>query len=456
MNYTQRVTFPKWMESAPGAEIAAMSLVQAADKLRKRQVSSVELTRACLDRIAALDSTLHGFITVMRDSATEQARVADEEILRGEYRGAMHGIPVAIKDLVDVASVRTTAGSRLFANRVAEHDAPVVETLRAAGAVIVGKTNLHEFAYGGSGAISAFGATRNPHDPERMSGGSSSGSAAALSAGMCFAAIGTDTAGSIRLPAACCGIVGLKPTYGLVSAEGVVPLSESFDHVGPMARTAADAEAMLRVIADREMAERSHASKDIRVRIARKYFFDGLEPEVATIIDNALHELARVFDVRGEIDVPVDEDRTLQTSESYRYHKAYVETSPELYDPQTLARILRGRDVTAAQHEAALVRLRERRARAGELFRDTDVIVTPTTPIEPPRFADVARAEELRPKEILMLRNTRPFNVLGLPTVSVPCGWTSSGMPVGLQLTSANANDLLALGCARLVEATLR
>jgi Asp-tRNA(Asn)/Glu-tRNA(Gln) amidotransferase A subunit family amidase len=206
------------------------------------------------------------------------------------------------------------------------------------------------------------------------------------------------------------------------------------------------------VIADRKLREPEIEARNARVRIARKYFFDDLEPEIATVIERTVRELANIFDVRGEIDIPVDEDRTLQMSESYRYHKTYVESTPELYDPQTLARILRGRDVTNAQHDAALARLRETRARANELFRDTDVIITPTTPILPPRFADVTRPEELRPKEILMLRNTRPFNVLGLPTVSVPCGWTPSGMPVGLQLTTATGQDLLALRCASAVE----
>jgi Asp-tRNA(Asn)/Glu-tRNA(Gln) amidotransferase A subunit family amidase len=332
---------------------------------------------------------------------------------------------------------------------VPKSDAPIVVSLREAGAVLIGKTNLHEFAYGGSGMISAYGLIRNPLDPARVAGGSSSGSAAAVAAGMCFAAIGTDTAGSIRLPAAYCGVVGLKPTYGLVSAEGVVPLAETYDHVGPMARTVEDAEIMMRVLAP---SPNDVSGKKLRIGVARKYFFDGVEPEIATLVEAAIgHITARAASVR-EVEVPVEEDRTAQMYESYEYHRERLAAMSDRYDPQTLARILRGKEVTREEYETAVARTRRLRQQASALFDDVDVILTPTVPIVPPVIAELqSHPETLRSHELLMLRNTRPFNVLGLPTLSVPCGTTSIGLPVGLQITAAPHQDALTFACARLL-----
>ena len=218
---------------------ALETIVELAPRLRRKEVSPVELTRACLDRIEKLNPALNAFITVTAESALAEARAAEIEISRGEWRGPLHGIPVALKDLIDTAGTRTTAASGLYQNRVPAEDAEVVRRLRRAGAVILGKNNLHEFAYGGSSLVSFFGDVHNPWNAEHIAGGSSGGSAAAVAAGLCYAAIGTDTAGSIREPAALCGCVGIKPTYGRVSARGVIPLSWSLDHVGPLAATVA-------------------------------------------------------------------------------------------------------------------------------------------------------------------------------------------------------------------------
>src|SRR5208283_2726193 len=225
------------------------TIVELAPRLRRKEVSPLELTRACLDRIEKQNPTLNAFITVMAESALAEARAAEAEILRGEWRGPLHGIPVALKDLIDTAGTRTTAASAVFEHRVPIEDAEVVRRLRQAGAVILGKNNLHEFAYGGSSLVSFFGDVHNPWDNAHIAGGSSGGSAAAVAAGLCYAAIGTDTAGSIREPAALCGCVGIKPTYGRVSARGVIPLSWSLDHVGPLAATVADAAVVLQAIA---------------------------------------------------------------------------------------------------------------------------------------------------------------------------------------------------------------
>src|SRR5271154_2112571 len=277
------------------------TIVELAPRLRRKEVSPVELTRACLDRIEKLNPTLNAFITVTAESALNQASAAEADILRGEWRGPLHGIPIAVKDLIDVAGVRTTAASAVF-HHVPAEDAEVVRRMRRAGAVILGKNNLHEFAYGGSSLVSFFGDVHNPWNPEHVAGGSSGGSAAAVAAGLCYAAIGTDTAGSIREPAALCGCVGIKPTYGRVSARGVIPLSWSLDHIGPLAATAGDAAVVLQAIAGYDPLDvcsadvpvsdyvsglwddAGDAAKTLRVGIPRAHFYDELDEEVCDAV----------------------------------------------------------------------------------------------------------------------------------------------------------------------------
>jgi aspartyl-tRNA(Asn)/glutamyl-tRNA(Gln) amidotransferase subunit A len=421
-------------------------------RLRRREVSPVEVTRECLARIDRLNPALNAFITVMAESAMAEARRAEAEILRGEWRGALHGVPVALKDLIDVAGVRTTAASALYKDRIATQDADVVRRLRDAGAVIVGKNNLHEFAYGGSSLVSHFGDVRNPWDVGRIAGGSSGGSAAAVVAGMVYAAIGTDTAGSIREPAALCGCVGLKPTYGRVSSGGVIPLAWSLDHVGPLAATVEDAAVMLQAIAGYdaedvgsvEVAVTDYVSalredvKGMRVGVARGYFFGDVDAEIASATEHALGELqslgAELIEVRfGENDVPTD--RTVQAAESYAVHTQNVAKTPELYQAETLRRIRSGEAITAGDYIRRRRELEEARRNIGAVFADVDVLVTPTTPMAAPEIAELkANPEALRPAELKLLRNTRPFNVWGLPAISVPCGFTASGLPIGMQI----------------------
>src|SRR5215469_11359737 len=266
-----------------------LRLAEAASQIRERKLSSSELTRACLARIAKLNSQLNAFITVTEDLAFQQAGQADAEVASGHWRGPLHGIPIALKDLIDVAGIKTTAGSNQFRNRIATEDAAVVKRLKAAGAVIVGKNNLHEFAFGGSGMISAFGSTRNPWDITRISGGSSSGSAAAVASAMCLAVLGTDTAGSVRDPAALCGLIGFRPSAGVWSMDGVVPLRKSFDTVGLLTRTAEDTQLVFGALADgARHGEVAPAVDRLRVGVARKGFFDNLEPDVEKCIEEAL------------------------------------------------------------------------------------------------------------------------------------------------------------------------
>jgi Asp-tRNA(Asn)/Glu-tRNA(Gln) amidotransferase A subunit family amidase len=428
-------------------DVTALSLTEVAARLRARQVTSVELTEACLERIRARDPEINSFITLAAESVLEQARAADAEIRAGNLRSPLHGIPIALKDLIDVADVKTTAGSALFADNVAHEDAEVTRRLRHAGTVLLGKLNLHEFAYGGSGVISHYGPVKNPANLQHITGGSSSGSAAAVAAGLCYGAIGTDTAGSIRLPAACCGIVGFKPTYGAVSTKGVVELSRSYDHVGPMARTVADATAMWEVIKEPSPRSDGDCAGQIRLGVPHTCFFDELDPEVERTIDGAISLLRTHYDVK-EVDFPVDADRTVQTRESWLYHEEWVNTSPEKYDPQTLKRIQRGAEVSEQEYHLRLAELHKTRAEVPEMFAraSVDVVIAPTSPIPAPTFAEVmGNPQTLRGRELVMLRNTRPFNVWGTPAISMPCGRTKAGLPIGIQFAAAPGDDAMLL-----------
>ena len=414
------------------------TIAAASQLVRRREISPVELTRECLETIERLNPTLNAFVTITAESALQEAANAEKEIQSGHYRGPLHGIPIGLKDLIDTAGTRTTAGSAIFKDRVPTEDAVVVKKLKAAGAVLVGKQNLHEFAYGGSSLISYFGPPRNPVNPEFITGGSSGGSAAAVASGMCYGAIGTDTAGSVREPAALCGVVGLKPTYGLISTAGIIPLSVSLDHAGPITRTVEDAAILLDVVT--EPSTKCHESKregveKFVVGIPREYFFQGLDIEVAAAIEKAIAQLTILASRIRDLDLSVDADRTLQSAEAYAYHRETAASSPLLYDPETLRRIRTGEHVSVSEYQRALANLRQVRREIAQRLEDIDVFVMPTTPIPATRIADLMNDPSLlRPTELLLLRNTRPVNVWGLPAISVPCGVTKQGLPIGLQI----------------------
>jgi aspartyl-tRNA(Asn)/glutamyl-tRNA(Gln) amidotransferase subunit A len=438
------------------------SILEASQLIRKRAISPVELTRDCLGRIAKFNPLLNAFITVTAESALEQAHLAEEELRQGQDRGPLHGIPIALKDLIDTAGVLTTSASGVFQNRIPQHDADVVVRMKQAGAIVLGKQNLHEFAYGGSSLVSHYGDVHNAWNPAHIAGGSSGGSATSVAAGMGFAAIGTDTAGSIREPAALCGVVGLKPTYGVVSARGVFPLSPSLDHVGPIARTVSDVAVLFRVIAS-TMADSSFneafdltapdLQKGFRIGVPRSFFFDDIDPEVSRTFEQALSVLTVMGGEIRDVELQVPTDRVLQMSESYASHQQLVRRSPELYQPETLRRILSGEQISmeeVALHHLELTRVRQE---IPQLFDEVDVLVTPATPIPAPLISGLkANPEQLRPAEILLLRNTRPFNVWGLPAISVPCGFTKAGLPLGLQIAGPHGAESVVLRLAYLYE----
>jgi aspartyl-tRNA(Asn)/glutamyl-tRNA(Gln) amidotransferase subunit A len=443
-------------------QLHLLDLSEASRAVQKKEVSPVELTQACLARIEKLNPHLNAFITVTGTEALDAARKAEAEIARGEWKGPLHGIPLAVKDLIETAGVKTTAASAVLQDNVPNADAEVIRRLKSAGAILLGKLNLHEFAYGGSGVIGHFGPARNPWNTAHITGGSSSGSAAAVAACLCYGAIGTDTAGSIRLPAACCGITGLKPTYGLVSARGVVPLSWSLDHVGPMARTAVDAALMLQVIAAYDpqdigsqkfppvyypsAIEESIAT--LRIGVAHDYW-NEVDGEIKSAVDSAVTALGKITAGAQEVELSTETDRTLVRCEAYAYHQKYLSAKEKGYDPETVRRIGSGADVTAPQYIQAQRELLQQRRQILQMFERIDLILTPTTPLLAPTFTELKAApDQLRNKEMILLRNTRPFNVYGLPSISLNCGFSKSGLPIGLQIIGAPGSEGSVLGLA--------
>jgi aspartyl-tRNA(Asn)/glutamyl-tRNA(Gln) amidotransferase subunit A len=437
--------------SAPASDATWLSLSEASRLIRDKKVSPVELTQGCLQRIERLNPKLNAFITVTAESALAQAHAAETEIQRGHWRGPLHGVPIALKDLFDTAGVRTTAASELFKDRIPAQDGEIVRRLKDAGAVLLGKLNMHEFAYGGSTVISYYGPVHNPWSFDHEAGGSSSGSAVAMAAGLCYGSVGSDTGGSIRQPSAYCGTVGLKPTYGRVSTRGVIPLSWLYDHVGPMTRTVEDAAAMLQVLAGYDPDDANSAGQPVpdysaafsqkgplRVGVPRAYFYEGLHADIESAMNAALKVIGKLASgVRG-VEMPASNDTTILRAEAYAYHADYVKKSPELYQPETLKRIRAGEDVTTATYIQARRQVDQYRHNIRKLFESVDLLVTPTTPVPPFTISELlADMDNLRTKEVLTLRNTRPFNILGLPSISVPCGFTKSGLPIGLQISGA-------------------
>jgi len=408
--------------------------------VRRKSVSPVELTEACLARIERLNPSLNVFITVTADEALREAREAESEIGKGRWKGPLHGIPIALKDLIDTAGVKTTAASGIFKDRVPTEDAEMVRRLKGAGAVFLGKLNMHEFAYGITSAVSYFGAVHNPWKTECSAGGSSGGSAAAVAAGLCYGALGSDTSCSIRLPASYCGIAGLKPTYGRVSTRGVVPLSWSLDHVGPMTRSALDAALMLQVIAGYDPQEITSAdvpvpqyavasSKAPRIGLPREQFWKSLDPEVEAAMNQALGVLSKLTAETREVQIPLNPNANrVLGPEAYAYHAAFVDKTPDLYQAQTLRNLRAAASVTAATYIEARRDLDRLRRGAPAVFSNVDLLVMPTVPLPPPLLGAADDQVAVR------LRNTATFDMNGMPAISIPCGFAKDGLPIGMQI----------------------
>lgn len=438
------------LASPQPSDLTRLTLSEASQWLANRTVSAVELTQACLDRIEKFNRPLNAFITVTGEQALAVARQRDEQIRRGKRIGPLHGIPIAVKDNIDTAGVRTTAASELFKDRVPPEDAEVVRRLKQAGAVVLGKTNLQEFAYGGSSAVSCFGPVHNPWALERVPGGSSGGSAAATAAGLCFGSLGTDTAGSVRMPASYCGIVGLKPTYGRVSNRGSIPLSWTLDHIGPLTRTVLDTALMLEAMAgfdtlepasadvpvDRYSRELTLRKSQLRIGLPRHPFFDEVDPEIAAAVAAAVDILRSSAESVRDVELPpLPAMHLIMGTEAYAYHERWLADSPQKYQPDT-----RGRIIGLSEHVAKEDYANARRAcdvlrrDIGKLFADVDVLIMPTVPSPPSLIEPIADNAARDPERT---RNTWPFDVTGLPAISIPCGFSKSGLPIGLQIVGA-------------------
>ena len=436
--------------------------------VNSKRVSPVELTRACLARIDALNASLNAFITVTAESALADARRAEEEVRHGRWLGPVHGIPVALKDLIDTAGVRTTSGSALFKDRIPAEDATVVQRLKRAGAIVLGKLNMQELAYGGTSVPSFYGRVSNPWDLERIAGGSSGGSAAAVAAGLCYAALGTDTGGSIREPAALCGIVGLKPTYGRVSNRGVMPLAWSLDHVGPMTRSVADAAILLQAIAGYDPDDVCSVDRPVgtyrgkparlagmRIGLPRELFYADLDPEVQASIEAALGVFLAAGARTVEVPLEVSQDRTVFLAEAYAAQCDHIARTPQLYLPETLAKFRKGATIDTSSYLRSRRDFELVRRNASSVFSSVDVLLTPTTPVPAPKASDYpATVEGAVRLDARLLRNVRPFNLYGLPTVSVPCGFSSQGLPIGMQISGPPWEEERVLGVARAFEAS--
>jgi aspartyl-tRNA(Asn)/glutamyl-tRNA(Gln) amidotransferase subunit A len=427
-----------------------LSIADASGLLRRKEISPVELTTSCLRRIEQLNPTINAFITVLAESALDQARVAETEILAGEWRGPLHGIPIGLKDLIDTAGIRTTCGSALFADRVPNEDAEVVRLLKNAGAILIGKQNMQEFAWGGTSSSSYFGPVRNPWDTDRIAGGSSGGSAAAVAAEMCFGAVGTDTGGSVRQPAAFCGIVGLKPTYGSVNMRGVFPLSPSLDHVGPLCRNVADTALLFQVIAGYPQLEIIAAKTKPRIGIVRRPFLDDLDPEIGSAFDEALKTLRELSVDIVEVELPPT-PAAVQAPEVYAVHARYFSESPQLYGRWMRERLQQATKIGVVAYIEARQELDRLRQFAGDVFSQVDLLVTPTSPAPP---ITISEALEMSPSPAgeRWLWNTRPFNAFGWPTISIPCGFTRAGLPIGLQIAAPNFTEASLLSFANAFE----
>jgi aspartyl-tRNA(Asn)/glutamyl-tRNA(Gln) amidotransferase subunit A len=457
------------MPFGPDSSLAFLSIGEAYHLLRRKEISPRELVDASLEQIERWNPHLNTFVTVLAESAARSAKTAEREIRRGDWRGPLHGIPVSLKDNFYTRGIRTTASSRILSDFVPTEDSDVAATLTRAGAILLGKTNMHEFAYGITNESSYFGPVHNPWAPERISGGSSGGSAAAVAAGMGFASVGTDTGGSIRIPAALCGVVGLKPTYGLVSLNGVIPLSTSCDHAGPITRSAADASIVLEAVAGkypRGTARPDHrklAKRPRRFRLGwpKEYYFDRVDDEVHRAILTATKQLellgARVVEVTlPHVASLIDEATHRVVGEASHYHQlqGYYPARADEYTDDVRERLRAGYELRAVDFLRADAAIQVMAGDFAAAFQHVDAILAPASAIPASVIGQskVYVAGQDAPVRQVLLRSMRPANATGLPAIAVPCGFTQQGLPVGLQLIGPRYSEALLLAIAAAYE----
>ncbi|HEY5640933.1 MAG TPA: amidase [Dehalococcoidia bacterium] len=450
-----------------GGDLHWLSIAEAAPLIERRELSPVDLVDACLERVEALDGRLNAFITVLADEAREAARAAAEEIAGGVYRGPLHGVPVALKDIFAVAGAPMTAGSLLYRDVVSAEDAEVTRRLREAGAVVLGTLNLHEIALGATGVNPHTGPARNPWNTERITGGSSSGAGAAVAAGLCFAGMGTDTGCSIRIPAALCGGVGIKPTFGRVSRRGLLPLSWSLDHAGPLTRTAEDAAIVLQAIAGHDAGDPASSEADVpdysatlrdgvrglRVGVPDRYFGEGVDADVEVAYREALRQLEDLGAELSDFTPPHTDEMpgaiaAIMLPEAFAFHQKAMRERPDDIGEDVRYRLELGAAYPAAEYIQAL-RFRELAVESwhNDVFGEIDLVATATGTIaaRPIDQSDLSTTFSL-------IHNANPFNLLGTPAISVPCGFTGDGLPAGLQLVGRWFDEATVLRAAHAYE----
>ena len=437
-------------------DLIELTLSEAARQVKSGALSPVELARLHLERIAAIDPQLNAFITVTAEEAMRQARQAESEIRQGQYRGPLHGLPLALKDLFETEGIRTTAGSKFFADSIPAEDASVVRKLKAGGAVFLGKLNMHEIALGVTNVNPHFGACHNPWALDRIPGGSSGGSGAALAAGLCLGSLGSDTGGSIRIPSSLCGIVGLKPTYGRVSLRGVIPLSWNLDHAGPMARRVRDVAILLGQIAGYDPADPASVDTPVgdylsqleggvrgwRVALASGEFYAAAEPEVLAAVRQAAGQFEKLGAQVTSVELPearraAQANGLMTPSDGAAYHRERMQAHPENFGADVLRRLQTGAAYTSSEYALARRTQSELRRRYEQFFAEYDLLLSPTTPVAAPPIEGPDAVEQAR----RLTRFTAPFNLTGLPAISLPCGFTSEGLPIGLQIVSRPWNE---------------
>jgi aspartyl-tRNA(Asn)/glutamyl-tRNA(Gln) amidotransferase subunit A len=438
----------------PDIDVASLSIAAAARALRAKEYSPLELTEAYLRRIEALNPRVNAYITVTAERALEDAQRATAEFASAKVRGPLHGIPIAHKDLYETVGIRTTAGSKIHANNVPLADATVVRKLREAGTILLGKLNMHEYAYGVTNDNPHYGATHNPWDLQRIPAGSSGGSGAAVAAGLAMATTGSDTAGSIRMPASLCGVVGLKPTFGRISKAGMMPLSAMLDHAGTLTRTVEDAALMLNVMAGYDPADAtsvripvddavSGIGKDVRglrIGVPRNYFFDNLEDDIAAAIEQSIVVLQQLGAQISDVEIDGIPERLGATfgmvlAEAQAIHAESLKRCPQDFGADVLD-ILTSYAMTTADLLAGLQACAGLTVTLREALEEVDILLTPTTPVTAvPIGQQLVRYGNIEESVLgAMIRCTAPFNVTHLPALSLPCGFNSGGLPIGLQL----------------------
>ncbi|WP_152658594.1 amidase [Oceanobacillus sp. CFH 90083] len=436
-------------------EILTYDIASISALIKEKKISPAEIALQLLERIDTVDSVINSFITVNREDVLEQAKQAEQEIEAGEYKGPLHGIPIGLKDLIYTKNLKTTMGSEIFKDYLPEYNATVVDKLKEAGAIIIGKLNTHQFAYGPTGDRSYFGPVRNPHDIKKMTGGSSSGSAAAVSACLCYGSLGTDTGGSVRIPASFCGVVGMKPTYGRISNHGVFPLSSTLDHVGPLTRTVKDNALLLNALVDYAsmdlnltqngqedfLRDIGKGIESMKIGVPASFYFEDMNADVREVMDETIEVLKHMGAIVSDIYLPNIKNfseayKVILSSEAYAVHEQNLSDFPDKWDDEVKERLLTALDTKGFEYVQALQTRQFAKEEFNQVLEEVDIILTPTLPILPPnineRHVDIEKyaGQHIRWS---IIKLTSPTNLNGFPSISVPCGFSADGLPVGIQ-----------------------